>query len=204
MSSPLTKEATLYRQRLLSACGFYKKILDGEWGSDTDDAEQKFQQAADALKSIGTFDKRSEQNIASLHIKAQELARQFMLKATTGSMIVRIISGNRTYEEQNKLFAQGRFGNPPPIVTKARGGQSNHNFAIAWDIGVFTKEGKYLPGNNKAEEKEYDKIFDLVKDLPIEWGGNWKSIVDRPHYQVPTGKPVSEVRALFEAGSPYC
>ena len=202
MSSPLSKEAILYRQRLLSACAFYQGKLDGDWGPKTEDAEQAFQAKATALKSIGTFDDRSERNIASLHIKGQELARMFLAKATTGSKTVRIISGNRTYEEQNRLFAQGRFGNPGPIVTNARGGSSNHNFAIAWDIGVFDN-GQYLQGNTKAEQKEYDKVFDLVDQLTIEWGGNWKTIVDRPHYQVPSGKKVSEVRALFETGQAY-
>lgn len=203
MSSHLSGEAVLYQQRLLSACGFYNGLLDGDWGPKTDTADQLFTAKSEALKSIGTFDSRSERNIAGLHIKAQEMARRFLAKATTGSKTVRIISGNRTYEEQNRLFAQGRFGNPGPIVTNARGGQSNHNFAIAWDIGIFTSSGEYLDGNTAAEEREYKKVFDLVDGIGLEWGGNWTTIVDLPHYQVPTGKKVSEVRALFEAGQPY-
>ena len=42
-----------------------------------------------------------------------------------------------SYTEQNDLYKRGSFGNPPPKVTNARGGQSNHNFGIAWDGGVF-------------------------------------------------------------------
>ena len=37
----------------------------------------------------------------------------------------------------------------------------------------------------------------------IEWGGNWKSITDMPHYGLLTNKNISEVRRLFETGKPY-
>ncbi|MEO8506247.1 MAG: hypothetical protein ABI593_01300 [Betaproteobacteria bacterium] len=39
---------------------------------------------------------------------------------------------------QDAPYRQGRLGNPGPRVTNARDGQSNHNFGIAWDIGIFT------------------------------------------------------------------
>jgi len=60
----------------------------------------------------------------------------------------RIISGTRTYEQQNQLFKKR------PKVTNARGGQSNHNFGIAWDVGLF-EEGKYYEGTSKKEDKAY-------------------------------------------------
>lgn len=203
MSNPLSGEEILYYQRLLSACGYYNDTLDGEWGSNTATADAAFQADAAKLKSIGTFDQRSEKNIATLHIKAQKLAREFMARATTGSLTVKIISGNRTYAEQNALYRKGRFGNPGPRVTNARGGESNHNFAIAWDIGLFQADGTYLAGNTDDELREYERVFDRVSQQPLEWGGNWKKFKDRPHYQVPTGKDVATVRALFEAGEAY-
>lgn len=51
-------------------------------------------------------------------------------------------SGLRTYEEQNALYAQGRTA-PGNKVTNAKGGFSNHNFGIAFDIGIF-EGAKYL------------------------------------------------------------
>lgn len=203
MSSPLTGEEILYYQRLLSACGYYKDTIDGEWGPNTADADAAFLADSDKLKKIGTFDARTEKNVATLHIKAQKLARQFMVEATKGHLTVKIISGNRTYAQQNALYRQGRFGNPGPIVTNARGGQSNHNFGIAWDIGLFRADGSYLTGSTTAEVHEYEAVFDAVSALPLEWGGKWKSFRDIPHYQHPTGMTVSAVRELFEAGKPY-
>src|SRR5205807_8756277 len=35
-------------------------------------------------------------------------------------------------------------------TVNARGGQSNHNFGIAWDVGILD-DGKYLTGNSSKE-----------------------------------------------------
>lgn len=106
----------------------------------------------------------------------------------------RIVSGNRTWAEQDALYAQGRT-KPGNVVTNARGGQSNHNFGIAWDIGIFDASGKYL-----GESPYYRQVSKIGKDLGLEWGGDWKSIVDTPHYQIKTGLSLAQLRTLFKAG----
>lgn len=119
---------------------------------------------------------------------------------TNDGLDVRIISGTRTYVEQDALFRKGRFGNPGPKVTNARGGQSNHNFGLAWDIGLF-EGGKYI-----TAVKKYKELANLVMGvLPnLEWGGNWQSFQDVPHYQHRAiADSVSEVRKLFEQGKAY-
>jgi peptidoglycan L-alanyl-D-glutamate endopeptidase CwlK len=88
-----------------------------------------------------------------------------------------VVSGFRTYAEQDSLYAQGRTA-PGSIVTHARAGYSNHNFGIAFDVGVF--EGNtYLDDSPK-----YKAVGVLGTDLGLEWGGNWKTIVDQPHFQL--------------------
>ena len=67
---------------------------------------------------------------------------------------------------------------PGTKITNARGGYSNHNFAIAFDVGVF--EGtKYL-----SESVKYKAVGVLGMDLGLEWGGHWKTIIDEPHFQL--------------------
>ena len=66
-------------------------------------------------------DSRSETNIATLNKKVQPLARKLIEEATAQGIYVKIISGHRTYEEQNELYAQGRT-KPGKVVTKAKGG----------------------------------------------------------------------------------
>ena len=125
-------------------------------------------------------DDRSEKTIATLLPEVQPYARALVNKAAGVGITIKVISGLRTYEEQNELFAQGR-DKPGRIVTKARGGYSNHNFGVAFDIGVF--EGtKYLD-----ESPKYKAVGALGTDLGLEWGGNWKTIQDEPHFQLRPG-----------------
>ena len=82
------------------------------------------------------MDDRSEKAIATLLPQVQPHARALVKKAAQHGITIKVIGGLRTYEEQNELFAQGRT-KPGRIVTNARGGFSNHNFGIAFDVGVF-------------------------------------------------------------------
>ena len=120
--------------------------------------------------------------------------------ALGANVTVMIISGMRTYAEQDVLFRKGRFGNPPPRVTNARGGQSNHNFGMAWDIGVF-RAGAYLP-----DSPLYDTAAQVglaAGIIGLEWGSNWTGFTDRPHYQMATGLTITQVRDRFERGQSY-
>lgn len=195
MSVQLFGEDTLFLQRFLQGAGFYKDDLDGIHGENTDAAidafEKRTQEIAD---SLGKFDSRSERSIATLNPKAQQAARAFLKKVLAAGIEARIISGTRTYAEQDALFRKGRFGNPPPKVTKAKGGQSNHNFGIAWDIGIF-KKGAYL-----GDSPLYSKAAEVGRSDELEWGGHWKTFKDLPHYQLATGLALDTVRGRFEKG----
>jgi len=204
MSVAFNKSDVLFSQRLLASSGFYKGKLDGLHGPITHKAEDAFQAAfIKTWSDLGQFDARSEKNIFTLLPKMQVKARQ-ILKASYDwsgrrSFTFSILSGTRTYAEQNALFAKR------PKVTNARGGQSNHNFAIAIDIGIFDMKGKYLTGANRTEEKAYADLGAAIKAaVPgIEWGGDWKSFKDMPHYEYATGLTIAQKRAKFEAGKLY-
>lgn len=201
MSIEFGKGDILFEQRLLACGGFYKAALDGKWGKISEKA------AADAVASFAKsaaafpkFDVRSEKNVATLlplmQVKAREILRCGLEFMKTNGISVSVLSGTRTYAEQDALYRQR------PKVTNARGGQSNHNFGIALDVGLF-KGGKYLTGANRAEEKAYADFAKLVKAsvTKIEWGGDWKSFPDMPHYEYSTGLTVSQKRAKFESGN---
>jgi len=197
MSDRFFKEDVLFFQRLLSCCGLYKRRLDGDYGRYTAEAEAAFDEQCDAIAAQeGAFDARTEGNIRSLQLVAQKLARQSVTAIRASGRNVKIISGTRSYGEQNTLFRQGRFGNPGPIVTNARGGQSWHNFGLAWDIGLFDANGGYLTSG-----QPYQAVSSAAKVPGLEWGGNWKKFPDMPHYQVGAeGRTISTARAVFEAG----
>jgi len=128
-------------------------------------------------QAIEAVDARSEKNIATLLPEVQPMARALVQKAAFNGIRIKVLSGLRTYAEQDELYAKGRT-TPGPKVTNARGGYSNHNFGIAFDIGVFEGQ-KYL-----AESVKYKAVGVLGTDLGLDWGGNWTSIVDQPHFQL--------------------
>ena len=127
--------------------------------------------------AISTVDPRSEKNIATLLPEVQPFARALVQKAAASGIEIKVISALRTYAEQDAVYAQGRT-TPGNKVTNARGGYSNHHFGIAFDVGVFSGT-KYLPDSPK-----YKAVGVLGIDLGLEWGGNWTSIVDQPHFQL--------------------
>lgn len=127
--------------------------------------------------NITAVDPRSEKVISTLLPEVRPMARALVQKAALGGIRIKIISGFRTYAEQDALYAQGRSA-AGDIVTNARGGYSNHNFGIAFDVGVF--EGNTYLG----ESPKYKAVGVIGKDLGLEWGGNWKTLVDQPHFQL--------------------
>ncbi|MBC3917699.1 M15 family metallopeptidase [Undibacterium sp. CY18W] len=156
--------------------------VDGKAGPDTWQAiyQKVVTPAAKknaAAPEISLVDPRSEKNIATLLPQVQDLARALVLQAAASGINIKIISALRTYAEQNALYAQGRT-TPGDKVTNAKGGESNHNFSIAFDVGVF-EGSKYL-----ADSPKYKAVGVLGEALGLEWGGNWKTIVDQPHFQL--------------------
>lgn len=191
----------LFEQRLLACAGFYKDKLDGLWGQHTETAALKLKDTTAAIaQNLGSYDIRSERNIGTLLPEMQKKAREIMKAAYAWSgrksFFFSILSGTRTYGEQNVLF------NKRPKVTNARGGQSNHNFGIAIDIGIFDMKGKYLTGATRTEETAYAELATAVKASVkgIEWGGDWKTFKDQPHYEFATGMTITQKRVAFEAG----
>lgn len=122
-------------------------------------------------------DTRSEGYITNLLPEVQPLARTLVHMATKAGITIKVISGLRTYAEQDALYAQGRT-KPGHIVTNAKAGFSNHNFGLAFDIGIFQ-------GNSYIEESpDYKKVGAMGVSLGFTWGGNWLSIQDEPHFEL--------------------
>jgi peptidoglycan L-alanyl-D-glutamate endopeptidase CwlK len=198
VSFRLFGDDVVFLQRFLKCSGLYAGALDGIWGRRTDAAMMAFEQQTGALADqIGVFDPGSERNIRTLAPAVQALARRFLSAVTAAGIPARVISGTRTYAEQNALYRQGRFGDKGRRVTQARGGQSNHNFGLAWDIGIF-RNGSYL-----GESPFYRQAAEIGMVPELEWGGQWKTFTDLPHYQLRTGRPIAIARQRFESGLTY-
>jgi hypothetical protein len=132
----------------------------------------------------GGLDERTTKNIQTLHPDAQPHATSAVSlfnQSLPPGYTARIIDGSRTHEEQQSLYEQGR-SKPGKVVTNAPAGHSNHESGRAFDIGIF-KGGKYI-----EESPLYAKLGAVGKAAGLEWGGDFKTIRDEPHFQVPKKK----------------
>ena len=138
-------------------------------------------------------DVRSELVIATLLPEVKTYARTLVQRAAAAGIEIKVIAGLRTYAEQDELFAQGR-AKPGKRVTNAKGGESNHNFGVAFDVGVF--EGNAYLDDSPA----YDAVGAIGASIGLEWGGHWISLVDKPHFQLRPNwaKVMSESEMLAE------
>jgi len=104
----------------------------------------------------------------------------------------RLTSGVRTFAEQDTLYAIGRTtGTKGAFVTKARGGQSYHNYGVAVDFVRIT--------NSSADwsRAAYSALGAEAKALGLEWGGNWQ-FIDVPHVQLPVC--LGDLQAAYKTG----
>jgi peptidoglycan L-alanyl-D-glutamate endopeptidase CwlK len=124
----------------------------------------------------------------ALHPKLQELAKQHIAKCKEAGIDLLIYCTYRSIEEQNALYAQGRT-KPGKKVTNAKGGQSYHNFRVAYDCGPVIN-GK-IAWNR---EDLFKKIGVIGESIGLEWGGHFKSIVDLPHFQYTGGLALADFR----------
>ncbi|MEO4007277.1 MULTISPECIES: M15 family metallopeptidase [unclassified Flavobacterium] len=134
------------------------------------------------------MDKATQDRINRLHPSVREEVTRIIQdcdKQLTGRAKIRIAQGLRTNKEQDELYAIGRT-KPGKKVTNAKGGQSIHNYGFAIDI-VLIIDGKTASWDTK-KDWDNDRIADWYECVSIfakygwEWGGNWKTFKDLPHF----------------------
>ena len=156
-------------------------------------------------KNSPTWDKHTDRRISTLHPLIQDKAREFIIRAEKELGIkLRVIKGFRTWKEQDDLYnypfdgkdndRDGKIDEADEKVTNAQAGKSYHNYGLAIDV-VEIKNGKALWRN-----PNWSKIAKLGKSIGFEWGGDWRSIVDKPHFQMRFKKHHSELAELYRTG----
>jgi len=129
------------------------------------------------------MDKSTSDRIAKLHPSVREEMTKIINECNTalnGRSQVRISQGLRTFAEQDALY------NQRPRVTKAKGGQSIHNYGFAVDI-VLIIDGKTASWDIKKDWDndgiaDWDECVKIFAKHGWSWGGNWTSFKDMPHF----------------------
>jgi|TARA_R110000796_G_scaffold15004_3_gene48407 peptidoglycan L-alanyl-D-glutamate endopeptidase CwlK len=123
----------------------------------------------------------SSRKLSDLHPLARDKALAFKRKCKAQGIDVLIYCTLRDNEEQNRLYAKGRTTKGRK-VTNARGGQSEHNYGIAWDC-VPLDGGKAMWGDRAS----YKKMGAIAESLGIDWAGNWKRFKETAHFSFKDG-----------------
>lgn len=134
----------------------------------------------------GTWDPVTDIRISQLDPRLQGCATEFINAAQAQGVTLRITQGFRSIAEQNALYAQGRT-TPGQIVTNAKGGQSYHNYGLAFDV-VMMNNGKAVWDRIPAN------IGALGATYGFEWGGNWRTFKDYPHFQTTFGQSILDLQ----------
>ena len=100
-----------------------------------------------------------------------------------------VTSTYRDNESQDALYAQGRT-QPGKIVTKAKAGQSFHNYRCAVDV-VPLVNGKPVWDDTML----WSQIGGLGKQVGLEWAGDWQTFKEYPHFQYTGGKTLKQLQA---------
>lgn len=124
--------------------------------------------------------KRTETNLKGVH---PDLVRVFY-RATEASDVDPIVTcGVRTVAEQRVLVAKGASRTMNSRHIPGKDGTSK-----ALDIAFI------IDGKLRWDWPLYKKFADQMKTagrelgIPVEWGGDWKSFKDGPHFQLPSSR----------------
>ena len=140
----------------------------------------------------------ASRRIEDLHPELQPIAKAFAAEAKRQGLDFIFTCTYRTGAEQNEIYAQGRT-KPGKIVTRARAGQSKHNFEIAgkpaslaFDI-VPLRHGKPVWGtkgdgidNNPADDEKDDlELWQRFGAIGEKLGLNWYGRPGAPFREMP-------------------
>lgn len=136
---------------------------------------------------------QNSRDLNDLHPLVEALCRSFLDECKKEGIDLLVTSTYRDFESQNALYAQGRTL-PGNRVTNAKGGQSWHNFRVAFDV-VPLRNGKPVWGLNTPTDKAlWMKVGEIGKSIGLEWAGDWKTFKEYAHFQYTQGLTMEDFR----------
>lgn len=132
----------------------------------------------------------SSRKLTDLHPQMQPLVTRLLANARAAGIDLLVTCTYRSNEEQTALYAIGRT-KPGRIVTRAKAGQSKHNYtlnskpaALAVDV-VPLRDGKPIWS---ASDPVWKQVGEIGEKVGLEWAGRWTTFREYPHFQHPQAK----------------
>ena len=140
-------------------------------------------------------------DVTQLHPRLQEKFKLLQKKCAQKGIKIRATECLRTAKEQDALYAKGRTA-PGHKVTNASGkdAKSMHQWGVAVDVAIDMDTDN--DGDVDIRDLYNVKLLNVVgkigESIGLEWGGSWKSIVDKPHFQLPDwGSTPTKLKAKY-------
>jgi len=130
----------------------------------------------------------NSRKIEDLHPKLQELCNKHISACKARGVTIQVTNTLRDAEYQAYLYSLGRTREGSIVTNMKLIGP--HGFGLAYDI-VSVVDGKAQWNNNTL----WQIAGEEGKKLGLVWGGDWKSIVDKPHFEYTGGLSAEELRA---------
>ncbi len=116
-------------------------------------------------------------DISRLRSDVAANCRAFIQRCAAEGLPVLVVETVRDLEYQASLYAQGRT-KPGKIVTN----QKTPSFH--WDkVGLAFDICKNVKGHEYDDADFFRRCGAIGKEMGFSWGGDWKSLPDRPHFQ---------------------
>ena len=131
----------------------------------------------------------NSRSLSDLNPKVAALCSEFINRCKVEGIDIIITSTYRDSESQNALYAQGRTV-PGNKVTNAKGGQSFHNWKVAFDFCPIV--------NGKAMWNDlalFTKCGEIAEGIGLEWAGRWVKFKETAHCQYTGGLSLADFQA---------
>lgn len=157
---------------------------------------------------------KSTSRLSGLHPAVKAATEYLIERCHARGVPILITQGLRTKAEQNALFAKGRTqaqlnavglshvkAQPDESkVTNAIGGTSYHNYGLAVDFALLLPNGSTASWDMKRDgnnDKTADwlEVVQEAKNLGFDWGGDFISFKDYPHFQMSFGLSISQLKS---------
>jgi len=150
-----------------------------------------------AATLFATLSKNNQKKIGQLHPLIRNTAIFMFSSLLTKGYNVEIVCAYRSFEDQDKQWARGRDKNGKAIIgqktfTNAKGGESYHQYGLAFDIEVYDNNGKKNWDFNGAM---WQKVIAEGKDKGFVSGSLFN---DYPHFEYSFGMPTSVLYSLYK------
>ncbi|EAS0402916.1 M15 family metallopeptidase [Salmonella enterica] len=118
------------------------------------------------------FSQRSENNLRGVHL---DLVKVVRLALELSPVDFGITEGLRTVERQKQLVADG----------KSQTMNSRHISGHAVDVFAYPTPAGSWDWQYYQQISQAFKLAGKNLGIPVEWGGDWKTLKDGPHFQLP-------------------